>query len=218
MCKRPPNPPSSPSKAEIRETLQKRLRALLRETFTREGREAAARLWAHPRWFEYTTVLLFLSMETEIDTRFLLELALIDKKQVFLPKIEGENIRFYRVSSASGPWQEGPFRIREPENTDPALALKNTDFPALILAPGLGFDSRGNRLGRGKGYYDRFFASLDSAEKGGQPLPYCTVGFCLETQIIPLVPVESQDKRMDAVLTGSSLIWYTKRDKGGLSV
>jgi 5-formyltetrahydrofolate cyclo-ligase len=98
----------------------------------------------------------------------------------------------------------GGFGIREPE-PDPALALKPEHFPALVITPGLAFDRRGRRLGRGRGFYDRFFAALDSGA-------YTALGLCMDAQLVPEVPVEGHDKTMDAVLTGKQLIGTSMED------
>jgi 5-formyltetrahydrofolate cyclo-ligase len=194
------------SKQELRRALRKQLADAPPGVFQEEGKRAAEHLAAHRPWQEAGTVLLFLSAPGEIATDYLLELAFRQGKRVFLPKVEGEIARFFRVDSATGPWQTGAFGIREPIVEDPE---RTEEFPSrsgetsggtLLVAPGMAFDRQGNRMGHGKGYYDRFFALLDSLG-----LPYSAVAFCLERQIIPQVPTESWDKRMDAICTGSGI-------------
>jgi len=143
----------------------------------------------------------------EIDTRPLLMAALNEKKKIFIPRVEketstggiksGSRIAFYSITSLEGPWQTGPFGIREPASGKPP---ETGDFPALILTPGLAFDREGNRLGRGAGYYDRFFAELDNEGKH-----YLALGLCLNFQVIPLVPAGKNDKKMNGLLTGKEL-------------
>jgi 5-formyltetrahydrofolate cyclo-ligase len=158
-------------------------------------------------WRDAETVLLFLSAPGEIETDPLVDLAFRQGKRVFLPKVEGDIARFFRVRSADGPWHTGAFGIREPLIEDPA---RNEEFPPpngetdgraiVLVTPGMAFDRQGNRMGHGKGYYDRFFAMLD-----GLDLPYVAVALCLEQQIIPRVPTESWDKKMDAICTGEGI-------------
>jgi 5-formyltetrahydrofolate cyclo-ligase len=197
----------APAKSELRRELNKRLAALSPGFFTAEGTAAAASLAKTSPWGEYETILLFLSLKNEIDTAPLLETALAGGKKVFAPRITGEDLAFYRVSSPAGPWSEGPFGIREPARAPegaagPPDALSPADFPALVIVPGLGFDRRGNRLGRGKGYYDRFLASL-----GREGLSFRTIGFCLEAQILPEIPADPWDRKMDLICPGTGLVF-----------
>jgi 5-formyltetrahydrofolate cyclo-ligase len=202
------------SKPELRRELKSRLASLPPESFIREGARAAAFLTSHPLWGKYDVLLLFLSIKNEIDTGSLLKAALEAGKKVFVPRIEGENLVFYRVFSPAGPWREGPFGIREPavspaarESSGPEMtalppaSLSPADFPALAVVPGLGFDRRGNRLGRGKGYYDRFLTALDR-----RGLPFTAIGLCMAAQLLPEIPAGSQDRPMDLICTAAGMI------------
>jgi 5-formyltetrahydrofolate cyclo-ligase len=194
-------------KQELRRALRKQLAEIPAEVFQDEGARAAEFMASCRPWRDAETVLLFLSAPGEIETAPLLDLAFRQGKRVFLPRVEGEIVRFFRVKSADGPWQTGAFGIREPLVEDPDLS---EEFPprsggeggrAVVLAtPGMAFDRQGNRMGHGKGYYDRFFARLD-----GLGLSYVRIALCLEQQIIPQVPVESWDKKMDAICTGAGI-------------
>jgi 5-formyltetrahydrofolate cyclo-ligase len=194
-------------KQELRKTLRKQLADMPPGVFQEEGKRAAEFMASYQPWREAEPALLFLSAPGEIETAPLLDLAFRQGKRVFLPVVEGEIARFFRVGSLDGPWQTGAFGIREPRIEDPALA---EEFPPrsgeigrgklVLVAPGVAFDRQGNRMGHGKGYYDRFFAKLD-----GLGLPYTAVALCIEQQIIPRVPTESWDKRMDAICTGAGI-------------
>jgi 5-formyltetrahydrofolate cyclo-ligase len=206
------------SKHELRRELKSRLAALPRPVFAEAGARAAAILTQLPLWGECKTLLLFLSMKDEIDSAPLLEAAFRAGKKVFVPRLEGKDLVFYRINSPAGPWQEGPFGIREPADLPartggsilrgsavpggsgppsvPPPSLVPADFPALLIVPGLGFDPRGNRLGRGKGYYDRFLTALDR-----RGLPFTAIGLCMEAQLLPELSTESWDRKMDGICT-----------------
>jgi 5-formyltetrahydrofolate cyclo-ligase len=198
-------------KQELRKILRKQLAEAPAGVFQDEGKRGAEFMASYQPWQDAETVLLFLSAPGEIETAFLLDMAFRQGKRVFLPRVEGEIARFFRIKSADGPWQTGAFGIREPLVEDPDLI---EEFPprngdgsgdggraVVLVTPGMAFDRQGNRMGHGKGYYDRFFARLD-----GLGLSYVRVAFCLERQIIPQVPVESWDKKMDAICTGAGIL------------
>jgi 5-formyltetrahydrofolate cyclo-ligase len=192
-------------KQELRKALRKQLADLPPGVFQEEGTRAADHMASYRPWQGAETVALFLSAAGEIETAPLLDLAFRQGKKVFLPRVEGELARFFRVRSADGPWDTGAFGIREPRIEDPALAEElpprgEGSGALVVVTPGVAFDRQGNRMGHGKGYYDRFFAKLD-----GLGLSYVAVALCLEQQILPRVPTESWDKRMDAICTGAGI-------------
>ena len=183
----------------LREEIKKCLKETPREEFKAQGTASAALLRSSPIWHCYTTVLLFLSINYEINTDPLLETALKEGKKAFVPKVYGQGLVFYNVTSVGGLWEKGAFGIREPVGSGEPTAPE--DFPALIVVPGLAFDRNGNRLGKGGGYYDRFFGELDT--EGRQ---YAALGLCMDFQVVGSVPAGEKDKRMDWVLTQKKLI------------
>jgi 5-formyltetrahydrofolate cyclo-ligase len=211
------------SKEVLRREIKARLAALPPDSFRRAGKGAAGWLLKHPVWQEYGSVLLFISLKNEIDTRTIREAAFAAGKKVFAPRIgrfpderdtrktlPGGDLVFHRIfppGTKGGALREGPFAIREPFPA-PETRLGSGDFPALILVPGLAFDRQGGRLGRGGGYYDRFLAALDAGktsalpEDAAPPLPYTAFGLCMDCQLVALVPLEPWDKRMHAVYSG----------------
>jgi 5-formyltetrahydrofolate cyclo-ligase len=186
------------SKRQLRAKLRAELKDLPPACFYDEGKRAAERIAAFSPWKAASRVLLFLSLNNEIDTSPLLELAVAQRTEVFVPRVSGDHIRFFRAASPQGPWDAGPYGIREP----PAGAAEFTGTagePVLVISPGLAFDRQGRRLGRGGGYYDRFFAGA------GRAAGYYALGLCLECQLLPRVPTDTTDKTMDAICTGGEL-------------
>jgi 5-formyltetrahydrofolate cyclo-ligase len=108
---------------------------------------------------EFSGVLSYASFGNELNT-FFLNQELAQRKQLFLPKIDGEHLIFYRVEDMHRQLQCNQWGIKEP-----IPELCKGCLPSeikIILVPGLAFDSKGHRLGSGKGYYDRFLSILSS--------------------------------------------------------
>ena len=199
---------SQPDKEILRKTVKKLLAALTPKQFAAAGLAAAKQLPLIPGWEKFRSVLAFFSMKDEIDTEPIMETILKTEKFLFAPKIEEDMLVFYRIAQGNLENQVTTSinvhfgnGYREPE-ADPALILKPKDFPALVLTPGLAFDRSLNRLGRGRGFYDRFFASLDAAGK-----KYTALGLCMDCQLVSEVPACSYDKKMDALITESGIVF-----------
>ena len=201
-----------PSKEILREKIKEHLNTVSKEEFYSQGEKAAALLRSSPLWPGHKTVYLFLSMKAEINTGPLLEAALKDGKKVYAPCI-GADVKsaglkrkdalvFYPVLSPQGPWKKGPFGIREPlAGINGTEGGETGEFPILVITPGLAFDREGNRLGRGRAYYDRFFAELDAAGRS-----YTAIGFCMDFQLLEKVPAREYDKKMNGLAAGNELI------------
>jgi 5-formyltetrahydrofolate cyclo-ligase len=206
------------SKKALRLQIKEILAYTPKEAFLSGGSKVRGSLKAHPLWQGCNSILLFLSTKTEIDTRPLLETALDDGKELFLPRVEKPPdaeggpcgiINFYRVLSLFGPWKSGVYGIQEPAvlpgqkafGLSPGAAVPEGTPPALVITPGLAFDRKGGRLGHGGGFYDRFFAALDASA-----LPYYALGISLDCQIMEELPHDSLDKTMNALCTETGLI------------
>lgn len=116
----------------------------------------------------------------------------IELRKVYLPILHQDGkMTFISIESN---WQEassaGSYGISEPSPDTGTPFLPEHASAAAMLVPGIAFDKTGNRLGRGKGYYDRFLANKKYRE-------LTKIGVCWEMQIIEEVPSESHDISMD---------------------
>jgi len=112
-------------------------------------------------------------------------------KRLALPHVEGDELSVHWVACREE-LVPGKFGILEPRADAPS-AGRSFD---LILVPGMAFDRAGGRLGRGRGYYDRFLASASGL----------VAGVCFDDQLVSEVPREPHDARMDAVVTRSEIV------------
>ena len=109
-------------------------------------------------------------------------------RRVVLPRVEGDAMRFYACRPDALVF--GAFGILEPQGERPCPAGEID----LVVCPGVAFTADGRRLGRGRGYYDRYLG--DPAFRGFR------VGVCYAHQLVDDLPVEPHDVRMDRVITG----------------
>ena len=105
-------------------------------------------------------VLIYHPIRSEVDVRPLMQAAIADGKEVYLPlcdKVEAGKMQFYRITDESQ-LSVGSFGVREPDGTTELYTL--SEKRAVCIVPGLAYDKNGYRLGYGKGYYDRFMQNF----------------------------------------------------------
>jgi 5-formyltetrahydrofolate cyclo-ligase len=189
-------------KKKLRQDLRGRLELLdERQILARSG-SVHERLFATSWWREARWVFVYIAMPGEVDTGPVVTRAYREGRQVAIPRIEGEEITFYRYEGRTRELIPNQFGILEPDPlwipVDP-LGLK--DGLLLVLCPGLGFDRGLHRIGRGKGYYDRFLARLRV-----ERLPFRAVGLAFAEQLEPEVPVGPHDQLLDGLITDRELL------------
>lgn len=140
------------------------------------------------------SVALYSSIQNEVDTGTLLDQALSSGKRVFLPCWTEQGFSFARLTSRSE-LVAGRYGIFEPPGTAGLSAADRQNL--LVFVPGVVFDERGNRLGRGRGVYDRLLAQCESDQ---------VVGLAYEFQVVEAVPVEHWDRSMGYIITESRTI------------
>ena len=187
------------SPADTKATLRSQLRAALKAHSPASATAASAALCARVQtssaWKNARAVLLFFPIASEPDISSLLADALANGKLLALPRFNAAT-NGYEAVRVCDPVRElatGPFQVREPVAACPVVALNRLD---LALVPGLGFDARGHRLGRGKGHYDRLLAGFTGMK----------IGVAFDFQIVTEVPSEPHDIALDAVVTPSRWI------------
>jgi len=111
-------------------------------------------------------------------------------KHVTLPSVEKNRLVFRRVFSKKD-LEKGMYGILEPNRTKPMVTVSSLD---LVIVPGCAFDKKGNRLGRGKGYYDRFLKTMQ------KPI----IGVCYTFRFVDTLPHGRHDRNVDGVITGET--------------
>lgn len=139
---------------------------------------------------QYDVIALYASMIDEVKTDSVINRLLNLGKVVCLPKIEGEGIRFYKISSLDE-LVTNRFGIREPKG---GTLIEKID---VVVVPGICFDLYKNRVGFGKAYYDRYLAIHSNVLK---------VGICFDEQIVDEIDTDEYDQKMDIIITDKRTI------------
>ena len=129
---------------------------LSEESRFQKSREIAENLMATAVWKQAKQVLLYASYGSEVSTGLLMDAALAAGKEVFLPKVLGDQMEFFRITDRAE-LAPGYQHILEPPGQTKRF-LPDASIPTLLTAPGLAFDRSGARIGYGKGFYDRYLS------------------------------------------------------------
>lgn len=149
----------------------------------------------HPWFREAGSVMAYSALPGEVDLTTVLQEVLAQGKTLLLPRCGETGLMTARRVLDLADLETGKFGIREPSGDAPVFPVGKID---LILVPGLAFDSRCRRLGRGGGYYDRFLTGCT-----GKTMGICQI-------LLPEVPVEEHDIKMNAVITADRIFYETE--------
>lgn len=140
-----------------------------------------------PQFRDAQTILLYWSMEDEVQTHDFVN-RWYQQKTLLLPCVDGDDLRLRQYTGPECLKEGEQFGIGEP--TGPEFTDLNS--VQMIIVPGVAFDRHNNRMGRGRGFYDRLLKSTPNAYK---------VGVAFNFQMVELVPTEEFDVPMNAVIT-----------------
>lgn len=179
------------AKKELRQRLRKVLAETPSDELSARSLRACHRLFEQPVYIKTEVIMVFLSLPNEIDTTPLVLRAWQDRKRVLAPKVSWNQRRMLplEIRSLTDDLMVSTMGIREPVTGIP-FPIAEID---LVIVPGLAFDEYGNRLGRGRGFYDRFLSHSE----------FCGIacGMACELQMTTTVPVGPLDRRVDMLVT-----------------
>jgi len=183
-------------KKRIRKMMKSFLKNMGVEERERRSRDVKEKLLSLGIYKKAKTILFYASREDEVDTFSIMREALKASKRVLLPRIEGEDLRIYEIKNLDRDLEKGVYDIFQPKkNRPPVENLKEIE---VVVVPGLAFDREKNRLGRGKGYYDRFLKRL--------PSDTLKIGICFSFQLLDCLPHTSDDFKLDKIITDREII------------
>jgi|DewCreStandDraft_4_1066084.scaffolds.fasta_scaffold01664_14 5-formyltetrahydrofolate cyclo-ligase len=183
------------AKAALRQQVRRALAAMDAHTREAQGRAVCDRIRHSREWTQARCVGLFAPLPDEPDLRPLWQEALVGGKTLVLPRWDSNTGTYVaaRIQDPAADLVAGRYGVLEPRPELPIVAWESLDWLAV---PGVAFDRRGGRLGRGAGHYDRILAAT--------PAFRCGVAFAC--QLVEAVPVAEHDLRVDAVVTPSEWI------------
>lgn len=174
-------------KQSLRKEIKNKKRQFTSQELCELSFPVVMRLLSHPRIKTANTVMIYYSLPDEVDTHTLVDSLLMSGKRILLPRVTGEGTMELRRYTGPSDLAQGAYNIMEPTGE----VFDNYTDIDLAVIPGVAFDKDGNRMGRGKGYYDRLLPKLANTYK---------IGICLPFQLVEKIPTDEHDVRMDEVL------------------
>ena len=177
-------------KQELRKIITEKKRLLTENQFA----DLSDRLFFHLEslltFKKAKIILLYHSLKDEVKTHSFIE-KWKEEKMILLPIVEDDKLKL-RIYKSLSDLKTGAYGIEEPTGS------LFTEYEKIDLAiiPGISFDAHGNRLGRGKGYYDRLLPNIKAYK----------IGVCFAFQVSKEIPTEPHDTRMDLVITENGLL------------
>lgn len=154
----------------------------------------------HTCYRETQALLTYVSFRSEVDTISLIKRAFADGKAVFVPRVAGRDMDFFRIKALSD-LEEGYHGILEPRNH-----IKEVYDPfvkkAIMCMPGAAFDRAHHRIGYGGGYYDRYLSGLSGQAKD----MICTAALAYDCQILQEIPWDSHDICPEWIVTETEIL------------
>jgi 5-formyltetrahydrofolate cyclo-ligase len=178
------------SKADIRKTMGERVKSLLPEERKIASRSLCEKIVNSLEYIRSDGIFAFYPYKEEIDIRPLLQDALDRGITVCLPRIEGKRMDFHEIKSlAPKDLLPNRWEIYEPHQATPLKRSNDFTHP-FMLVPGTAFTTKGKRLGRGGGYYDRYLVKTHNIYLAGVGYP---------CQMREKLPTEPHDIEMDII-------------------
>lgn len=183
-----------------KEEIRRRVKAQKSLLSMKEKSEAAAKVFdalEHSAAFMLAdNILLYHSLPDELSTCEFID-RWHNKKHLFLPRVNGVNLEILPYDQST--LQLGAFHIEEPSG-DELTPIENIE---MVVVPAIAYDRRGNRVGRGKGFYDRLLADTKATK----------VGVAYDFQLVDDIETEPHDVKVDVVITESRVITVRHKNR-----
>ena len=186
-------------KERVREWIKERLKELPEEERKKKSEKIKSHLLNHP-WFEKAKhIFIYLSFQKEVDTFPIIRDSLRAGKTVLVPWTVNQKEMIPVILKKLENLEKGKWGIPQPVEKSPFPK----DKIELVILPGLAFDKKGNRLGRGKAFYDRFLSSLSPKIK--------KLALAYSFQVIDNLPISNHDIPVEEIITENGGVIQKKR-------
>lgn len=176
----------------IRKETIKRLKTQKRGKAFDKSKKIMRKLFSSREFKKAQTIMFYASKKEEVDTHIMIDEALKMGKRVALPRCTSQKTIIPKeITSRNKDLEKGDHDIYEPKKKCKHIQPKDLD---LIIVPGVAFDKKNIRLGRGKGYYDKFLKDL--------PGRIPSIGLAFDFQIKACLPKDSHDIPVSKIITG----------------
>lgn len=190
------------TKVELRKKLLNQRKNLSIDFVQEASTRAQQNLLTAPAWKQADQIILYSPIRNEVQTDLLFDDIWSSGKTLLLPRCDEEQGQMSLVHCAgTHELEEGSYGILEPCSQCAVIDYNSKEFsPSLVIVPGVGFDTKGNRLGFGGGYYDRMLQR--------PAFNHATfVGLAYSFQIVPTLDSDPWDQSMHALCTEETLLW-----------
>ena len=185
----------STNKKMTRNTIKEMRLALKKEEVMECSKACVSKVLQFPELIEAKTVCVYMPTGNEIDTTDIIRYCKENGKRLAAPRVNGDTMEFYYFTDETD-MEQGAYDIWEPTGTEAV-----EDEESLVIMPGVAFDLSCNRIGYGKGYYDRYLSAHPHMKK---------VALAYDFQIVGRIKREVHDVRPDVVVTESRVIMKPK--------
>ena len=176
-------------KSRIRKDILALRKAMAICLLEEKSRIISEKVITHPKYQSAEFIFCYIDTKSEVKTRKIIEHAWENGKKVAVPKVHGDIMKFYLITSYED-LESGCFGIMEPNGN----CMEVTVIPdnSVVIMPGVAFDREGNRIGYGKGYYDKYFSEYSKIYK---------IAIAFSVQIVPEIQTDKFDVKANCVIT-----------------
>lgn len=181
------------NKEELREINKEKRRKLSKEEISEKSIKSSKIFVNSDIYKNAKTIMLYYPLGNEINTSYIFERILADGKTAVFPVTNVETNELTAIiADCSTNFSKGGYNIFEPDSKK----IADRKLIDVVIVPGIAFDKKGNRIGFGKGCYDRFLKGIDAIK----------VGFCYEFQIASEILADEFDICMDYLICENGLV------------